>query len=272
MKNILITGATGVVGLPLRALLAERGIPARLILRKKTSLFKNETAVFTNDFFNESPDFFENALNNIQSVIHLAWYTEHGKYQHSNLNSVCKNASFEFAKMALKNNVEHFIGIGTCYEYQKQKEPLDISTPLKPFTPYGKAKAELYFLLNELFNNTKTRFSWVRLFYMFGENENPNRLTPSLHHYFQNKKNITIQNANAVLDFLNTKNVAEELLKLVFSKEKTQNNAYNICSGCGIHLKQYAENFAKQYKAEHLLTFKNTETPDFIVGIPTEIK
>lgn len=272
MKNILLTGGTGFVGLPLRALLQKTGIPVRAILRKETELFQNETAVFTKDFFNESPEFFNEILNNIECVIHLAWYTEHGKYQQSPLNEVCKNASLTFAQCALKNNVKHFIGIGTCYEYQKQKEPLDILTPLKPFTPYGKAKAELYLQLNELFQNTQTRFSWARLFYMFGRHENPNRLTPSLHHHFQNNKPITIQNANSILDFLNTQNVAEQLLKLIFSKIKSENNAYNISSGNGISLKQYAENIAQQYNATHLLSFKNTENPDFIVGIPTEIK
>ena len=186
MTQILLTGGTGFLGTPLRKILKEHKIPTRLILRKPVELFKNETAVFCEDFFNADELFYKNALKNIQTVIHLAWYVEHGKYQYSNLNEQCKNASFKFAEIALKENIAHFIGVGTCFEYQMQNAPLDISTPLKPFTPYGTAKAELFLELKKLFQNTKTRFSWARLFYLFGENENPNRLTPSIHNALKN--------------------------------------------------------------------------------------
>lgn len=242
---VLLSGGTGFVGQPLRELFSLNQTPVRLILRKEVPLYSNEEAFYTQDLFKENVLFFQKALKNIHTVIHLAWYTEHGKYQHSPLNEICAKTSYLFAQTALKETIRHFIGVGTCFEYAIQNKKMDIATPLIPSTPYGKAKANLYLKLNALFHNTATRFSWARLFYLFGENENPKRLTPYIYNCLKNKEKIQIHYLNAVRDFLNTQEVAQKLLSLALS-HPSQNSAYNICSGKGISIQKYIQNIAKK--------------------------
>lgn len=273
IHSILLSGGTGFVGQPLRKVLFQKNIPVRLILRKPVDLFPNENAIYTENLFNENENFFKNALKNIQTVIHLAWYTEHGKYKNSPFNKICKEKTILFAKMALQENTKHFIGIGTCFEYQISNEPLSLNAPLNPQTPYGKAKAECYLNLNHLFSHTSTRFSWGRLFYLFGENENPNRLTPYIHHCLKNNEKIKIKNLKCVRDFLNTQEAAQKIALLALS-QPSKNSAYNLCSGKGISIENYVQSIAKHYQQNDFIDYatpQNNNEPQYIVGIPTDI-
>ncbi|MCZ9887878.1 NAD-dependent epimerase/dehydratase family protein [Brachyspira hyodysenteriae] len=71
---------------------------------------------------------------------------------------------------------EKTVFVGTCFEYKFKDTPLKENDDLNPTTIYAKTKnylremSELYSIKNNI------DFCWGRVFYTYGDNENPNRL------------------------------------------------------------------------------------------------
>ena len=94
MAHILLTGATGFVGKQILKLLEAQGHDILLVLRPKwqdrISFDANRTRVLeTQDMFAEKSDWWYDALDGIDAVIHSAWYAEPGLYLTSSKNIAC---------------------------------------------------------------------------------------------------------------------------------------------------------------------------------------
>lgn len=91
---VLLTGATGFVGRQVLLALLERGIRVRVVVRSgKQNQFAKlrgiEGVVSTRDLFAESAEWWVDVCKNIDTVIHVAWYAEPGKYLQSANNLDC---------------------------------------------------------------------------------------------------------------------------------------------------------------------------------------
>jgi dTDP-6-deoxy-L-talose 4-dehydrogenase (NAD+) len=149
-RKILITGATGFVGRQVARVLSEKGIQLRVVVREAntaaTDLLVNSFEIVTSkDLFAESLQWWVEQCTGVDTVVHLAWYAEPGKYLQSSKNMACLAGSLNLAHGAVQAGVKRFIGVGTCFEYDLSVGVLSTDTPLKPITPYAGAKAALYF-------------------------------------------------------------------------------------------------------------------------------
>ena len=97
--------------------------------------------ILTDDLFKENPEWWEDKCKDIDTIIHLAWYVEPGKYLKSIKNLDCMIGSLNLVHGAIKSKIKRFVGVGTCFEYDLNHEKLSIDTPLNPITPYAAAKA-----------------------------------------------------------------------------------------------------------------------------------
>jgi dTDP-6-deoxy-L-talose 4-dehydrogenase (NAD+) len=93
-KRILITGATGFVGRQVLKYLTTEDVLVTLVVRDgKEVLFANnsvvESIILTQDIFAETVEWWSNVLNSIDTVIHLAWYVQPGKYLNALQNIDC---------------------------------------------------------------------------------------------------------------------------------------------------------------------------------------
>ena len=121
-RTFLLTGATGFVGRQILQALAAQKYVVRLIVRDSTELIlpdsiELEKVIRTTDLFSESTEWWGEACDGIDTVIHCAWYAEPGKYLQSPLNTECLIGTLNFAKGAVAAGVRRFVGIGTCFEY-----------------------------------------------------------------------------------------------------------------------------------------------------------
>src|SRR5690606_17799597 len=158
-------GATGFVGLPVAQKLAAAGHPITCIIRPGTEsqLEGLDTQIiFRDDVFAQSPDWWTNTLTDIDTLVHLAWYAEPGKYLTSELNLDCLTGTLSMAKGAASAQLPRFVGIGTCFEYDLTAGDLSVDTPLAPDTPYAAAKVAAYTILKSWFATTKVEFLWAR--------------------------------------------------------------------------------------------------------------
>lgn len=138
MSRILITGATGFVGLPVAQQLAAAEHDLTCVIRTGSEgrLEGLEARKVTcDDLFAQNADWWADQLAEIDTVVHLAWYAEPGKYLTSERNLDCLTGTLAMAKGAAAAGVRRFVGAGTCFEYDLSAGHLSVDTPLRPKPP-----------------------------------------------------------------------------------------------------------------------------------------
>lgn len=180
MALILVTGGSGFVGREVVKSLIDAGHSVRLVSRKSSTPFPNVELCRTRDLFAANENQLELLLTGIDCVVHLGWYVDPSDYLVSDKNWGCLSGSIRLGLVAKRMNIKHFVGIGTCIEYESTNEIRKISTPLRPETSYGGAKTSLYFALTQIFKDSDTRFAWCRLFFLYGEGQDLSRLVPQI--------------------------------------------------------------------------------------------
>jgi dTDP-6-deoxy-L-talose 4-dehydrogenase (NAD+) len=257
MKTIALTGASGFVGRQVAKALLSNGHRLRLVLRPgglaRSGLPSDRVEVIeTDDLFAEDVDWWAARLAGVDTVIHAAWYVEPGKYLDSPRNTDCVGGSLALAEGAVAAGVNHFIGVGTCFEYKLPNAEITERSELGPVTLYAAAKLALYHMLEKRFAAAGIDFSWARLFYLFGEGEHPARLFPLLHRKMSSGEPITLSSGDKIRDFLDVA-VAGRLIATL--AETGQTGVANICSGEPITLRAVAERIADLYGRRDLLEF-----------------
>ncbi len=268
-KKIIVTGANGVIGSQIIKPLKEMGYEIYALSRSE---IKNGDAKFIKcDIFNEKE--IENAFNSIgpQCLIHLAWYDGEDRVV-SNINFDYIDASINLLKYFKQNGGTRAVFAGTCFEYDLSNVScLKESDQLNPTTIYARSKcilnelASLYSEINDL------SFSWVRIFYVYGANENEKRLIGSLISQLELNQEIVISSGKLMRDYMYTGNIAYALVQVL---ESNVTGNINICSGKGILIKDLVLAFARKLGKEHLVKFvDNAGTqPAAIVGDNSKLK
>lgn len=275
-KLVLLTGSTGFVGKQILSALSERNISVRQIVRRTqfahaTLPIEPTSSITTADMFAESAEWWQSACEDVDTVIHAAWYTEPGEYLYSFKNLDCLKGSLNLAQGAIAAGVRRFVGIGTCLEYDLDQGLLSTTTPLKPLTPYAGAKAACYMALTTSLASAGMEFSWCRLFYLFGDGEDPRRLVPYIRNKLRAGNYADLGSGKQIRDYLDVKDAGEMITKIALSDSA---GAHNICSGVPISVRQIAERIADENNNHHLLRFntdrESTFDPPRIVGVKTE--
>jgi dTDP-6-deoxy-L-talose 4-dehydrogenase (NAD+) len=270
MSSILITGATGFVGLTVAEQLVSAGHKVTCVLRygsegKLRGL--NTQLIFCNDLFEQTAEWWAQACCDIDMVIHLAWYAEPEKYLTSDKNIDCLIGTMNIARGAVKAGVARFVGVGTCFEYDLSAGRLTVNTPLNPQTPYAAAKMAAYSMLKAYLAEGATTFLWARLFYLFGPREDTRRLVPYLHTQLKNGVKADLSSGTKIRDYMDVRDAAKLLLNDAFSSRQ---GATNICSGQATTIRALAERIADQYNRRDLLNFNarpdNFKDPPKVLG------
>ena len=250
MKNILLTGASGFVGKQIIKALSQFSVNIIPVVRSGKEInFKRirniKKIISSPDIFKENESWWTNQCKDIDTVIHIAWYTEPGSYLVSSKNTECLNGSLNLARGAIKAGIKRFVGIGTCFEYDLEYGDLSINTPLKPDSPYAVAKVKLYQNLLKLLPVQSIEFCWGRLFYLYGEGEKKQRLVPYLHEQLSKGQPAKLSSGEQIRDYLDVSEAGKIIAKLAMGD---QQGVFNICSGIPITVRQLAEKIADKRK------------------------
>ena len=229
MGRVLLTGATGFVGRQILKVLESQGHETRIIVRsgwrKRIEISDKLTQVVeTPDLCNESFDWWCNVLQDIDTIIHSAWYAEPGKYLTSPKNLQYLINILQLAQAANATQVKRFVGLGTCIEYKITDEILTLETPLEPTTPYSAAKVAAYHSLHQYFAYTDINFLWCRLFYLYGDGEDVRRLVPYLHQKLSRGEVANLSDGKQIRDFIDVKDAAKMIVDGTFSQETCGEN------------------------------------------------
>lgn len=273
---VLLTGGTGFVGRQVLTQLAARSVPIRAVVRegsqdKLMAGLPPEEVIATPDLFVESADWWASACEGVDIVIHAAWYAEPGKYLHSAKNLDCLTGCVSMAKGAAQSGVRRLVGIGSCLEYDLSEGWLSIDSPLKPLCLYAAAKTAAFSTLSQFLPAQGVEFLWCRLFYLYGEREDPRRLVPYIRSMIEAGKPAELGSGDRVRDFTDVVEAGEMIADEAMGDRQ---GAVNICSGIPITVREIAEKIADEYGRRDLLHFgvrpENEVDPPCVVGIKSE--
>ena len=259
MSNVLLTGATGFVGRAIHRALVRSGHEVRVVLRRGSAsrLAHAADIIETDDLFAGNAAWWADACAGSDTVIHAAWYVEHGKYLHAPENAACVSGSLALAQGAAMAGAGHVIGLGTCMEYRLPGERLTVDTPLEPGNFYAACKVSAYHQMREWLAQGDTQFSWCRLFYLHGEDEHPDRIGAYLHRMLRAGEVARLSAGTQLRDFLDVRAAGAMIATVA---ETGQPGIINICSGRAQSVRAFAETIADHYGRRDLLEF-NAQPP-----------
>lgn len=265
--KVLVTGGTGFVGGSIRRELTKKGVSVKLLVRKKVVTSVNEELEIVGDVFDLKAFEWAEKLKDVDTVIHCAWYVKHSDYLVSVENLHCMIGTLELIKAISIQRDCTFIGLGTCFEYDLSERFLSPDTSENPNCLYAECKLAVKRLSWKILEDSSSSIIWARLFYLYGQGEQSDRLYPSVVQAIKCNQSIALTHGNQVRDYLQIDDAARQICDLIFDKGPSK--VVNICSEKGQTIKEFLQ--GKIHKDSwHLLKFgmrdENLIDPPIIIG------
>lgn len=170
-------------------------------------------------------------------LLHLGWYARPGLYLNAPENQDCLAQSIQLWQAAAQLGV-HAIGVGSGLEYGDTSERRVEGLPCTPLSPYAKAKHEAYLRGIDIAGE---HFAWARIFHLYGPDEAPGRLLPTLINGLERPEGLDFSVVDIQRDWLHVDDVADALKVLA---EQRARGCYNICSGDSTSLEGFIRTLA----------------------------
>lgn len=237
-KKILITGGTGFIGYHLALECLKRDFVVESLSTKKPSKqrkLKNVKYLIC-DVSNKKK--LNKILNsNFDYVVNLAGYIDHSNIQKTKKSHYdgCKNLALFF----LNSKIKKFVQIGSSIEYGKIQSPHKENkyNKQKTYSIYGTSKLlSTKFLLN-LYDKFNFPVSILRLYLVYGPNQEINRVVPMTIVNAINNNSFDCSSGSQLRDFIYVKDLVNAILKSLLNK-KTNGEILNIASGKPIQIKK----------------------------------
>ena len=242
MKKVLITGATGFIGTQVTAELLRRGYEVHALVYppfapEQKNLIQHEMNLMdskaVDEFLSE---------HNFENLIHLAWYVGKSCHIH-NFNLDWTIATLNLIKSFVENGGKCFVGAGTVSEYEyKYGYLIEDQTPTDPQTLYGNSKNAIFNIAKVYCKQNACKFKWPRIFNLYGPNEKPQRLMPSVINSCLKNEDVKVSDCLKFQDYLHVEDTARGIVD-VFENEIE--GAINICSGMPVQLRYIVNKIAE---------------------------
>ncbi len=265
--KILITGATGFIGnYVIRELLKHynhkiiaTGIEAKEEISNLDWI--NDVEYITYDINKVKENLFK-FFKEPDILIHLVWQ---GLPNYKESFHIERNlpSSYNFIKILIVNGLKDISVIGTCLEYGLIDGCLSEDIPTNPVIPYGLAKDTLRKKLEQLNKRYEFFFKWIRLFYMYGKDQNPKSIIPQLDKALDNnEEDFNMSGGEQIRDYLHVELVSEFIVKI--SLQNKILGIVNCCSGKPITIKNFIENYLKKRNKQIKLNLGYYSYPDYV--------
>ena len=220
MCVVLVTGATGFVGVQASAALERRGATVRSVSSAQDLL---------------DPDSRRRVVEDAGAthLLHLAWVTQHGQFWSDPRNLDWAVASLDLARLFAASGGTRLVFGGSCaeYDWSAADSPLDELTSTRgPASLYGTAKLATGDLLQGWSRVAGVSVARGLLFFLYGPGEQPGRLVPGVIRRLLAGERVAVTDGTQVRDFLHVEDAGEALAALTLSDVT---GPVNIASGSG---------------------------------------
>jgi dTDP-6-deoxy-L-talose 4-dehydrogenase (NAD+) len=238
--NVLVTGGTGFVGRYFVTELLQQGHRVTVVGRRERRDVPWLRAVEFHplDISNPIENPFE-LLGRPDAAVHLAWtdLPNYGASLHIEKNLP---ASKNFLTSLVSGGLRQLLVAGTCFEYGMLTGPLTEDLPAEPINAYAIAKDALRRSLESLRLHHRWTLQWARLFYVYGNGQNPHSLLSSLDRAIDGgATHFDMSGGQQVRDFVHVEVVARQLATLL--RNPQCDGVVNICSGTPISVLEFVQ-------------------------------
>lgn len=241
-KQVLITGGTGFIGQNVVNQLLTRGYEVHSLVyppfaAEQEGLIQYEMNLLDSKSVEE---FFKE--HHFENLIHLAWYVGAKCHIHD-LNLDWTIATLNLLKYFKESGGKKFVGAGTISEYEyKYGYLLEDDTPTDPQTLYGNSKNAIFNITKVFCKQNSIDFKWPRIFNLYGPNEKPQRLMPSVINSCLKGEDVKVSDCLKYQDYLHVEDTARGIVDVF---ESNLQDAVNICSGKPVQLRYIVNKIAE---------------------------
>lgn len=258
MKNVIITGPTGAIGVALIENLISNKINVTAVCREGSSRIKNIPSspyVKVIECNLDKLSTLENMLLNDYDVFfHMGWESTFG----DNRNNVCiqtRNIQYtlDAVELASKLGCRKFIGAGSQAEYGRSKESLSATTPTNPESAYGIAKLCAGQLSRIRCQQLGLEHIWVRILSVYGPCDGSNTMISFIIKTLLRQEKPSCTKGEQMWDYIYSKDAAKALVLL--AKKGVNGKVYCLGSGQAVPLKNY------------MLSIRDRINPEIEIGL-----
>jgi len=249
--KILVTGAGGYVGAPTTRALVLDGCDVHVLGRLDPavpgSTFHRADLLQTVDLSATIEEI------GAETLLHLAWSVKPAKFWTDLANLDWTAASLRLFHAFAESGGKRIVGVGSCAEYDWSASPMtEFSSPVRPATLYGKAKANVWSLLEALGHQEGLSVAWGRLFFLYGPGEPPGKLVADAVNALLARRRFLTTAGLQRRDFFYVEDAGEALASLTLSSVV---GPVNIASGQGISVRTLLEHIEAATGTNDLIDF-----------------
>lgn len=246
MTNILLTGATGMIGSAIIREALAQNYKITCLVRKKSSRIKNIPRHQNVKIVECNIDEYKN-LNldeKYDIFIHLAWDKTFGNSR-DDVDAQLKNIEYtlDAARLAKRVGCSVFIGAGSQAEYGIQNKDLSPELPVNPESGYGIAKFAAGKLSRLLCAQLGIRFNWLRILSVYGKNDGEHTLISYVINELKNGRSPELTKCGQDWDYLYCDDAARAFLAV--AQKGVDGKFYPLGSGLRRKLSEYIKDIQK---------------------------
>lgn len=242
MTHVLVTGATGLIGRATVAALVAAG--HRVTALSRSGALVNGAEPLACDL--TVPGGVETAVSaGAEVLVHLAWVAGAERW-HGAANLDWVRHSLVLAQAFAEAGGRRFVGAGSCAEYDWTAGLLSETSPLRPATAYGAAKAATGLALCGASGALGLSVAWARIFFVFGPGEPRGRLFGDLIHGLAAGETVACTDGLQRRDFLHVDDLGRALAELALADVE---GPVNIAHGTPVAVRDLIGEVAAQLGA-----------------------
>jgi len=245
LKNILIIGGTGFIGYHLAKKCLKKNFKVTSISknRPKKIRFLKKVKYIICDINNKK--ILKKIDNNFDYVVNLGGYVDHKNKQETYRSHYL--GLKKLTKIFIKKKIKKFIQIGSSMEYGRVKSPQKENFTCYPESIYAISKFLSTKHLIALYKKKNFPAVILRLYQVYGPNQDKNRLIPIIIDSCKNNKSFPCSSGVQLRDFLFVDDLIDAILRCL--DKKVEGKIINIGSGKIIQVKKIINQIVNFYKA-----------------------
>ncbi|WP_170376781.1 MULTISPECIES: NAD-dependent epimerase/dehydratase family protein [Ruegeria] len=266
MARVLLSGATGLIGRATASALAGAG-------HEVVTLGRNPGSDIICNLLN--PIATTTALETAQAshLVHLAWHDGPRDRWVSSANLNWMAATLHLVQEFARIGGQRAVCAGSCAEYDWSEATLTETSPLRPRTLYGAAKAGTSLALCKGQDALGLSLAWARIFFVYGPGEPPGRLLGDLISNLRAGQPVKCTDGLQKRDFLHVDDLARALSRLLDTDEV---GAVNVASGTAIAVRDLIAEVATQMHHTDLVQLgaiaRAPDDPDLLEADVTRLR